>query len=192
MENFFIGENKIHKTAKIVAFNYIENSRIGKNCQIYGSKLKNCVVGDGVVITNSVLEDCIVKNKTSVGPFAYLRQNAVVGKECRVGDFVEIKNSTLQDCVKVAHLTYVGDAFVGKRCNIGCGTVFANYNGKIKQKIKIKEDCFIGANTNLVAPLSIGKNCFIGAGTTVRENIKDNTFVCGKVQNKCTKNTFKK
>ena len=106
-----------------------------------------------------------------------LRQNSFISNNCKIGDFVEIKNSFLGDGVKVAHHAYIGDAYVGKNTNVGCGTVFANFNGKIKQKTFIGENCFIGANVNLVAPLDVGENCFIGAGTTVRKNLEDNSFL---------------
>lgn len=174
--NNFLGKNKIDKSSKFFLGNYVENCCIGKNCLIFGSIIINSIICDGCKITNSVIENSIVREKCSVGPFAYLRQNAFVSKNCRIGDFVEIKNSFLDEGVKAAHHAYIGDAFVGKNTNIGCGTVFANFNGKIKQKIFVGENVFIGANVNLVAPLDIGKNSFIGAGTTVRKNLEDNTF----------------
>ena len=176
-------ENEINKKAVLIGQNHIEGSKIGK-CEIYSSQITNSVVCDGVKIVNSVLENCVVKNDSRVGPFAYLRSNAFVGKNCRVGDFVEIKNSFLDDGVKAAHHAYIGDAFVGKNTNIGCGTVFANYNGKTKQKIFVGENSFIGANVNLIAPLDIGQNSFIAAGTTVREDLDENTFLVDITNNK--------
>lgn len=117
-----------------------------------------------------------------------MRENANVGQNCRVGDFVEIKKSTLNDGTKCAHLSYVGDAVVGKNCNIGCGCVFANYDGKNKHQITVGNNCFLGANVNLVAPLKISENCFIGAGTTVRKNLLPNTFVVQLTAQKVVKN----
>ena len=128
MENIIIGKNEIHKNAKLVALNYVENSKVGKNACLYGCRIINSIIEENVVATNSVIENSVIKMGTTVGPFAYLRENSQIGKNCRIGDFVEIKNSKIKDGTKCAHLAYVGDASVGKNCNIGCGTVFANYN----------------------------------------------------------------
>lgn len=188
MNNVLVGKNEIDKSAKLVAFNFVENSKIGKNCEVFGSKITNSIIGDNVKIINSVVENSVIKKDCTVGPFAYLRLGTIIEKSCRIGDFVEIKNSHIFKGTKSAHLAYIGDSIVGKDCNIGCGTVFANYNGKIKQKILVEDNCFIGANVNLVAPLVVGKNSFIAAGTTVRKNVQKNSFVVGKVENKCEKN----
>jgi bifunctional UDP-N-acetylglucosamine pyrophosphorylase/glucosamine-1-phosphate N-acetyltransferase len=109
-----------------------------------------------------------------------LRAGAAIGNNCRIGDYVEIKKSVLRDNVKAAHLAYIGDAEVGSQTNIGCGTVFANYNGKIKQKTIVGEGAFIGANANLVAPLIIGDNAFVAAGSTVTENIPKNALAIAR------------
>ncbi len=184
--NYLSGNNKISKEAKLVGVNYVENATLGK-CEIYGSKITNSIVCDGAVIINSVLENCVVRQNVRVGPFAYLRQNAFIEQDCRIGDFVEVKNSLLERGVKAAHHAYIGDAYVGENTNVGCGTVFANYNGKIKQKTYVGKNTFIGANTNLVAPVDIGNNCFIGAGTTIRKNLEDNTFFVGVMEEKTKK-----
>lgn len=91
-----------------------------------------------------------------MGPFAYIRPNCHVGRDVKVGDFVELKNSTIGDGTKIAHLTYVGDADVGRRVNFGCGTVLVNYDGNRKYRTTIGDDCFIGCNTNLVSPVHVG------------------------------------
>ena len=186
--NYFKGKNKISKKAKLVAFNFVENSQIGE-CEIYGSKIVNSIVEDGSIITNSVIENSVVKNGCMVGPFSYLRQNAFVSQNCRIGDFVEIKNSFLDNGVKAAHHAYIGDAYVGSKTNIGCGTIFANFNGKIKQKTYVGKNCFIGANVTLVAPLDVGSGCFIGAGTTVRKNLEDGAFLVDITNNKKKKSS---
>ena len=124
---------------------------------------------------------------TNIGPFAYLRENANVGQNCRVGDFVEIKKSTLNDGTKCP-FKLCWRCCCGKNCNIGCGCVFANYDGKNKHQITVGNNCFLGANVNLVAPLNISENCFIGAGTTVRKNLLPNTFVVQLTAQKVVKN----
>jgi len=184
-----IGECQIEKTAKFDGYNLIENSKIGKNCYIFSSKLKNCVLEDDIIVLNSVLEECEIKNQTKIGPFCYIRNNAKIGKNCRIGDFVEVKNSVIKDKTKASHHAYIGDAFVGENCNIGCGVIFANYNGKIKQKIYVGNNCFIGANVTLVAPLKIENDCFIGAGTTIRKDLTPKTFVVDITNNKHKKIT---
>ena len=157
----------------------------------------NTVIRQGVVVENSILIDSEIEEgasvtcshlyhskvgkNTTVGPFARLR-DADIRDNCRIGDFVEIKNSQLNTGVKCAHLAYVGDAKVGDNTNIGCGSVFCNYDGKLKYHTEVGKNVFIGANVNLVAPLSIGDNTYIAAGTTVTKDVTDNGFVIGRVR----------
>ena len=152
-ENVFVGDHS-----------HIISSRIEDGCKIYFSKIA----------------DSIVHAHTEIGPFAYVRNGANIGEHCRIGDFVEIKNSVLSDGVKAAHLTYIGDGEVGKHTNVGCGTVFCNYDGKTKRKVKVGENVFIGANTNLVAPLEIGDHTFIAAGGTVTDSVPSSSFVIAR------------
>ena len=148
----------------IGSFSYIENATIGRNTVIRSSRITDSVVG----------EDC------TVGPNAHLRDNATIGNGCRVGNYVEIKNSLLHDNVKAAHLSYIGDAEVGARCNVGCGVVFVNFDGQVKHHTTVGEDCFIGCNANLVAPVKLGKGCFVACGTTVDKDIPDGAFGIGR------------
>ncbi|MCD8089227.1 MAG: bifunctional UDP-N-acetylglucosamine diphosphorylase/glucosamine-1-phosphate N-acetyltransferase GlmU [Clostridiales bacterium] len=139
---------------------------IGPNTQIVSSEIK-----DGVNIKMSVLMNAYVDNYTTVGPFAYLRPGANIGEHVRIGDFVEIKNSNIDDGTKVSHLTYVGDSDVGKNVNFGCGTVTANYDGVHKYRTTIKDNAFIGCNTNLVAPVTVGENAVTAAGSTINNDV---------------------
>lgn len=186
--NVFITEKTEIKNNCTINLSTIKNSVIKNDCEIIGSILENCTVEDGCSILNSVLKNCVIKRNTTVGPFAYVREGSVIGEKCRVGDFVEIKNSTIKNGTKCAHLCYVGDAFIGENCNIGCGCVFANYDGKQKHKTVVGDNCFLGANVNLVAPVSLGNNCFIAAGSTIRKNLKDNTFLIDLNEQKISKN----
>lgn len=147
--------------------------RIGENCSILSSRLENAVLGEGVSVTNSVLTDCKVGDGSVVGPFAYLRPRAEIGKGARIGDFVEIKNSKIDDGTKVSHLTYIGDSDVGKGVNFGCGTVTSNYDGSKKYRTRIGDHAFIGCNTNLVAPVTVGKNAYIAAGSTITHPVPE-------------------
>lgn len=148
------------------------NTVIGENCMLTGScRLHNVQLGSGVMVERSVMEDCSVADGTRVGPFAFLRPNTHVGQGCRIGDFVELKNSNIGDGTKVSHLTYVGDSDLGKDINLGCGTVFSNYDGKRKFRCSVGDHAFIGCNTNLVAPVNVGDEAYIAAGSTVTEDV---------------------
>ena len=154
---------------------------IHKNCTLFPNNIiSNCEIGSDTEITASIMKDSQVGEKCQIGPNSYLRPHSCIGNSCRIGDFVEIKNSIIGDFSKISHLAYVGDASIGKSCNIGCGSIFVNYNGKIKQHIEVGESSFIGSNCNLIAPLTIGKKVYICAGTTVTENISDESFVIGR------------
>lgn len=134
----------------------------------------------GVKVKKSVIEQSFVDEGSSIGPYSHLRPNAKIGKNCKIGNFCEIKNSTIGDGTKISHLAYVGDAEIGKNCNIGCGVIFANYNGRQKNKIIVGDNVFIGSNCNLIAPLNIESDVYICAGTTVTQNLKSGDFVIGR------------
>lgn len=150
---------------------------IEQNCTVKESKLCK-----GVWVRSGVIEDSVLGENCTVGPFAHIRNGCDIGKNCRIGNFVEIKASTIGDGCKMAHLTYVGDAVMGNNCNVGCGVVFCNYNGKIKQKCVVGNNVFIGSNVNLVAPLTIEDNAFIAAGSTITENLQANTFAIARTK----------
>lgn len=135
------------------------------------SILEKAEVGAGTTVNNSQIYESKVGSNATVGPFAYIRPQCVVGDGCRIGDFVELKKSTIGNGTKVSHLTYVGDATVGERVNFGCGTVVVNYDGYNKFQTTIGDDCFIGCNTNLVSPVTLGDRAFTAAGTTVTKNV---------------------
>lgn len=142
--------------------------------------LKNTVIGQDAVIWASSIEDSEVGKGTTVGPFSYIRNHTKLGEGCRVGDYVEIKNSVIGSGTKMAHLTYVGDAKIGSRCNIGCGVIFANYDGKNKSETTVGDKVFIGSNCNLVAPVVIEDRAFIAAGTTVTKNVPSGMLAIGR------------
>ena len=100
-----------------------------------------------------------------------LFRSCVIGKKCRIGDYVELKNSVIGDGCKISHLSYVGDCEMGESCNIGCGVVFVNYDGKDKFKTRVGSNVFIGSNSNLIAPLDIGDGAFIAAGSTLTDSV---------------------
>jgi len=145
---------------------------IGKNVTIgFCSDISDCEIADNVTIKHSVLTESKIGAKTTVGPFCYVRPKCIVGEGVKLGDFVEVKNAVIGDGTKLSHLTYVGDADVGKKINFGCGTVAVNYDGKNKFRTVIEDGAFIGCNTNLVAPVRVGENAFTAAGSTITEDV---------------------
>ena len=175
---------KIPKTSRIGEnVILVGNCEIGENVEIFGEcYIENSKIGDFCQIKSSYIVDSEVGEQTTVGPYAHIRQNSKIGSKCRIGNFVEIKNSTLGNQTKCAHLSYIGDATLGERVNVGCGVVFANYDGKKKHHSQVGNDVFIGCNCNIVAPRIVGDNCFIAAGTTLTKNLPSGSFSIGRVR----------
>ncbi len=148
------------------------NTVIGENCFIGAhSVISNSILEDGVRVISSNLEDSVMKKDSNIGPFAHLRPNSEIGENVHIGNFVEVKNASLAKGTKVGHLTYVGDADLGKEINVGCGTIFVNYDGKNKHRSKIGDGVFIGCNANIVSPVEIGDHAFIAAGSTITKDV---------------------
>ncbi|AOR22332.1 bifunctional UDP-N-acetylglucosamine diphosphorylase/glucosamine-1-phosphate N-acetyltransferase GlmU [Clostridium taeniosporum] len=175
---------EIGKDTIIYPNNIIEgNTIIGERCLIYqNSRIKDSVIKNEVDIQSSVILDSKIGNNTTVGPFAYIRPETEIGEKARIGDFVEIKKSTIGDGTKVSHLTYIGDAEVGKECNFGCGTVVVNYDGKKKYKTIIGNHSFIGCNTNLVSPVEVGDNTYIAAGSTITSEVHEGELAVARAK----------
>lgn len=149
-----------------------KESKIGVACEIGPqTSMENSIVGDYTSVKKSELIEASVGSHTKVGPYAYLRPKAQVGNHCKVGDFVEIKNAKFGDGSKASHLSYIGDAEVGKNVNVGCGVVFVNYDGKNKFKSVVKDNAFVGSNSNLIAPVIVEEDTFIATGSTITDDI---------------------
>ena len=147
-------------------------TRIGSGCTIGpNAMVRDCVIGDETEVNASQVNESTIGCRTHVGPFAYVRPGCTIGDDIKVGDFVEVKNSTLGDGTKISHLTYVGDSDVGRHVNFGCGTVTTNYDGVKKYRCTIGDHCFIGCNTNLVAPVTVGDGSYIAAGATITKDV---------------------
>ncbi len=147
---------------------------IGKNCVLGpNTRLVDVCVGENSSLDNVVGVDSKVGNCVNIGPFVQLRPNSVIEDFAHIGDFVEIKNSVIGKGTSVSHLTYVGDSDVGKNVNFGCGVVTVNYDGTNKARCVIKDNAFIGCNTNLVAPVTVGEAAYTAAGSTVTKNVPD-------------------
>lgn len=141
----------------------------------------NTTIKSGVVIG----EDC------EIGPNAYIREGCHLANKVKIGSFVEIKKAIIDEGSKVPHLSYMGDCKIGKKCNIGCGTITCNYDGKNKFKTKIGDHSFIGSNTNLIAPVTLGNETFVAAGSTITEDIPDYGFGIAR-QRQTIKENWKK
>tara|TARA_B100001057_G_scaffold210221_1_gene210795 strand:+ start:632 stop:1255 length:624 start_codon:yes stop_codon:yes gene_type:complete len=158
---------------------FSKDTKIGKNVIIepyvvIGSKVK---IGNNVTIKSfSHLEKCKIENKVYVGPYARIRPGTTLKEGSKVGNFVEVKKSIIGNNSKVNHLAYIGDSNIGKKVNIGAGTITCNYDGIKKSKTKIKDNVFIGSNSSLVAPLTIEKNSIVGAGSVITRNVKSKSL----------------
>lgn len=145
---------------------------IGRNCEIGpNSMVRDCAVGDDVLVNASQCNESVIGSHSKVGPFAYIRPGCTVGADTKVGDFVELKNSVVGDGTKISHLTYVGDSDVGRSVNLGCGTVTVNYDGAAKFRTVVGDRAFVGCNSNLIAPVKIGAGAYVAAGSTVTDDV---------------------
>ncbi|MBQ8688069.1 MAG: bifunctional UDP-N-acetylglucosamine diphosphorylase/glucosamine-1-phosphate N-acetyltransferase GlmU [Ruminococcus sp.] len=149
-------------------------TKIGKGCRIGPNcVIENTVIGEHCVLNAVQAYDSVIENNVKIGPFVHIRPNSYIRSGVKIGDFVEIKNSVVGEQTSIAHLTYVGDSDVGKKVNFGCGTVTVNYDGVSKQRCEIGDNCFIGCNTNLIAPVKLGKGVYTAAGSTITKDVPD-------------------
>ena len=156
---------------------------IGRDTQIG----PNVVFGPGVTVESGAfiaafcdLEGCHISRGATVGPFARLRPGAELAEDVHVGNFVEIKNAILDEGVKVGHLTYLGDAVIGSKVNVGAGTITCNYDGVNKFQTTVGDNSFIGSNSSLVAPVNIGKGAYVGAGSVITKDVPDDALAVGR------------
>lgn len=158
-------------------------TQIGSGCRIGpGSLIENSQIGENVTVLYSVISDSQVKANCRIGPYAHLRGHAEIGSGCRIGNFVELKQAKLGERTNVAHLSYLGDASLGKQVNVGAGTITANYDGVKKHRTQIGDRSKTGSNTVLVAPITIGQDVTIAAGSTVTEDVPDDCLVVARAR----------
>jgi bifunctional UDP-N-acetylglucosamine pyrophosphorylase/glucosamine-1-phosphate N-acetyltransferase len=146
---------------------------VGEGTTIYpGSRIADSVIGKGVTVRDhSVIAESTVADGASVGPFAHLRPGTVIGERARIGNFVEVKKSVIGEGSKANHLSYIGDAMVGKDVNIGAGVITCNYDGFEKHRTVIEDNVFVGSDAQLVAPVTIGKGALVAAGATITKDV---------------------
>ncbi|MDM5205473.1 bifunctional UDP-N-acetylglucosamine diphosphorylase/glucosamine-1-phosphate N-acetyltransferase GlmU [Cytobacillus kochii] len=150
---------------------------IGEDCEIGPStQIENCQVGSETVIRQSVAHDSEIGAAVKIGPFAHIRPQSQIDDEVKIGNFVEIKKAKFGKGSKASHLSYIGDADVGKDVNLGCGSITVNYDGKNKYLSKIEDGVFVGCNSNLVAPVTIGEGAYIAAGSTITDDVPGNAL----------------
>ena len=172
-----------------------QDTKFGKNVIInpyvvIGKKTK---IGSNVeILPFTHIENATLESKVKVGPFSRIRPGSFLSKGSKIGNFVEVKKSKLGQNSKVNHLSYIGDALIGKDVNIGAGTITCNYDGKKKNTTKILDGAFIGSNTALIAPIKIGKKAFVGAGSTLTKNVKDKSLALTRANQVEIKNYKKK
>jgi bifunctional UDP-N-acetylglucosamine pyrophosphorylase/glucosamine-1-phosphate N-acetyltransferase len=160
-----------------------KDTSFGKNVTVepyvvFGPKVK---IGNNSHIKSfSHLEGTKIENNVTVGPYARLREGTILKENSKIGNFVETKKSIVNKNSKVNHLSYIGDAFVGKNSNIGAGTITCNFDGVKKSKTKILDNVFIGSNSALIAPVKIEKNSMVGAGSVVTKNVKENSLALSR------------
>lgn len=169
-------------------------SVIGRKCTIYpNTRIIDSVVGNDVIIRDSTLiEQSVIKDGAIIGPFAHLRPGSVIGRDCKIGNFVEIKKSVIGDRTKASHLSYLGDAEIGRDVNIGAGTITCNYDGKEKHKTVVDNGVFIGSDTQIVAPVKIGRRAYIGAGSTITEDVPSMSLALSRVRQRNIKGWVKR
>ena len=158
---------------------FSENTKIGKNVTIepYVVIADNVSVGDNVrILSFSHLEGVTIENNVNVGPYARLRPGTVLKSGSKVGNFVELKKSIIGKNSKVNHLSYVGDTKIGKKVNIGAGTITCNYDGIKKSKTIIEDGVFVGSNSSLIAPIKLGKKSIVGAGSVITKKVLKNSL----------------
>ena len=172
-----------------------QDTKFGKNVIInpyvvIGKKTK---IGSNVeILPFTHIENATLESNVKVGPFSRIRPGSFLSKGSKIGNFVEVKKSKLGQNSKVNHLSYIGDALIGKDVNIGAGTITCNYDGKKKNTTKILDGAFIGSNTALIAPIKIGKKALVGAGSTLTKNVKDKSLALTRASQVEIKNYKKK
>ncbi len=160
------------------------NTYIGPN-----TLLRNVTIGQNVIIkANSTIEDAVIDDACEIGPFARIRPGTKLKNNVHIGNFVEIKESEIDEGSKINHLSYIGDTIIGKKVNIGAGTITCNYDGVNKHQTIIGDNAFIGSNSSLIAPLTIGENSTVGAGSTIRRDTPAESLALARAEQRIVDN----
>ncbi|MGY0394978.1 bifunctional UDP-N-acetylglucosamine diphosphorylase/glucosamine-1-phosphate N-acetyltransferase GlmU [Fusobacterium sp. SYSU M8A802] len=182
-ENTYVEESvKIGKDTVLYPGLFLQGDTIiGENCELIGNvRIIDSRLGNNIRIESSVIEESIIDDGVTMGPYAHLRPKSHLKEKVHIGNFVEVKKSTLEKGVKAGHLTYLGDAQVGENTNIGAGTITCNYDGVNKFKTTIGKEVFIGSDTMLVAPVNIGEKALVGAGSVITKDVPNNSLAVSR------------
>ena len=177
--NVYIDEEAvIEEGVTLLPFSVIKGkTRISKGSVIGpNTEIDNSYIGEDSIVKHSIVSFSYIGKKVIIGPFAHIRNESIILDEVNIGNFVEVKNSSIDKGSKAKHLTYIGDTMCGCYVNWGCGTITVNYDGKNKYRTRVKDNAFIGSNSNLIAPIEIGENAYIAAGSTITNNVPDESF----------------
>jgi bifunctional UDP-N-acetylglucosamine pyrophosphorylase/glucosamine-1-phosphate N-acetyltransferase len=181
-DNTYIEENVVigRDTTILPGCMILGNTTIGERCIIGPhTRIQNSKIGNECVVQESVVIDSEAGDSNQIGPYAHMRPATITGNSVKIGNFVETKKSVVGDGSKISHLSYVGDSTLGKKVNIGAGTITCNYDGVKKNPTIIKDNAFIGSNTNLIAPVTVGEGARTGAGAVVKKDVPDYTVAVG-------------
>ncbi|MCP3676655.1 MAG: bifunctional N-acetylglucosamine-1-phosphate uridyltransferase/glucosamine-1-phosphate acetyltransferase, partial [Deltaproteobacteria bacterium] len=161
-------------------------SSIGTGCTIEeGCKIVDSSLAGGVTVkSNSLLEQSKIGREAVIGPLAHLRPGSTLAARAKVGNFVEIKNANIGVGSKINHLSYMGDADIGKGVNVGAGTITCNYDGRKKYRTTIRDGAFIGSDTQLVAPVTVGKDAYVGSGATITRDVPPRSLALSRTEQK--------
>ncbi len=158
-------------------------TKIGEGCKIGpNSEINNCEIYHNTIVQQSVLSDSSVGSNVKIGPFAHIRPESDIQDEAKIGNFVEVKKTYFGKGSKASHLSYIGDAEVGRNVNIGCGSITVNYDGKNKFLTKIDDDVFVGCNSNLVAPVTVKEGAYIAAGSTITDDVPESALAIARAR----------
>ena len=159
-------------------------TRVGGDCRIASfSVIRNSTLGDGVeILPGCVIDDSKVEARATLGPYSRLRPGNVVGEGAHIGNFVEMKKTRMGKGSKAGHLSYLGDAEIGERVNIGAGTITCNYDGVLKHKTVIEDEVFVGSDATLVAPVRIGKGAYLAAGSCITDDVPPDALALGRAR----------
>ena len=174
---------------------FSKDTKIGKNVEIepYVVFADKVQIGNNVkILSFSHLEGVKIDNNVSVGPYARLRPGTKIKSGSKIGNFVEVKKTIINKNSKINHLSYIGDAQVGKNVNIGAGTITCNYDGRKKSKTNIKDKVFVGSNTSLVAPVTLNEKSVIGAGSVITRNVTKGSLALTRSKQQEKKNYKRK
>lgn len=183
---FVDAEVEIGQDTIIYPNTYLEGkTKIGCDCAIGpNTRFTNMIVGDNVQAQFSYCHDSEICENVILGPYVHIRPGSKICAKVKIGNFVEVKNSTIGEGSKLPHLQYLGDTDMGAGCNVGCGSITVNYDGKTKFRTKIGDNVFVGCNSNLVAPVTLENNSYVAAGSTITENVPENNLAVARARQK--------